>query len=73
MFKPGSQNDRIVKYMNRYGTITTMDAFIDEGITRLASRIHEIKEAGYDVCSRDVRVMTRSGKYAIVTEYSLCS
>lgn len=72
MFKAGSQNDRIVRYMNEYGGITTMDAFMELGVTRLASRICEIRNEGYTVCGRSIKVPTRHGKTAIVTEYSLC-
>ena len=33
------QVDRILDYMRRYGSITTLDAMLDLGILRLASRI----------------------------------
>lgn len=72
MFREGSQNDRIVRYMKKNGGITTMDAFLELGVTRLASRICEITKEGYQVCGRDVKVPTRTGKMAIVKEYSLC-
>lgn len=72
MFKPGSQNDRILKYMERNQGITTMDAFMFLGVTRLASRIHEIREAGIDVRTADIKVLTRQGNLVTVTEYSLC-
>lgn len=41
-----TQCDRIMKYMDDFGSITTMDAFIDLGITRLASRICDLQKKG---------------------------
>lgn len=73
MIKSGSQNDRILKYMESHGGITTMDAFIELGVTRLSGRIYELKEEGYEILTRDVEVPTRTGKTAMVTEYRLAS
>ena len=39
-----SQKDKIVKYIRDFGSITTRDAFLDLGIYRLASRIHELRK-----------------------------
>lgn len=39
-----TQNERILKYMDDYGSISTLEAFRDLGIARLASRIHEISK-----------------------------
>lgn len=72
MIKKGSQNDRILKYLESHGSITTMEAFIELGVTRLSGRIYELKENGYNICGRDVKVPTRTGGMATVTEYSLC-
>ena len=39
-----TQAEMVVKYMKEFGSISTMEAFNDLGITRLASRIHEISK-----------------------------
>lgn len=72
MIKKGSQNDRILRYMRANGSITTMEAFLELGVTRLSGRIYELKENGYSICGRDIKVPTRTGGMATVTEYSLC-
>lgn len=43
-----TQVQAIMDYCKTHGSITTMDAF-DIGITRLASRIHEIRQMGISV------------------------
>ena len=42
-----NQCEKIVDYINRFGSITTMEAFTDLGITRLASRIHDLVSDGF--------------------------
>lgn len=44
-----TQCDRIVEYMERYGEITQVQATIDLGITRLAARIFDLREMGYEI------------------------
>lgn len=39
-----TQVERIIQYMDDFGSISTMEAFTDLGVTRLASRIHEIRQ-----------------------------
>lgn len=47
-----TQREMIVDYINRNGSITSMEATVELGITRLASRISELKELGYPIMSR---------------------
>lgn len=47
-----SQCERILAYLDEFGSITTLEAFRDLGIARLASRIHDLKRRGY-VFERD--------------------
>ena len=43
-----TQKDLILKYIDEYGSITPMDAFTDLGITKLATRISEMRKAGME-------------------------
>lgn len=43
-----TQNERIVDYINTYGSITTLEAFVNLGVTRLASRICDLTKQGYE-------------------------
>lgn len=42
--KRPKQTERVLSYMRRNGSITTLDAMLDLGVLRLASRISELKK-----------------------------
>lgn len=47
-----TQCQRIIDYINQFGSITTMDAFSELGCTRLGSRIHDLRKEGYIIHSK---------------------
>lgn len=65
-----TQNERIVEYINEFGSITTLEAFTDLGITRLASRIHDLTEDGYQFHRETVKAKNRYGESVHYTRYS---
>lgn len=42
-----NQKEMVIKYINDFGCITSYEAYVDLGITQLATRIKELKEQGY--------------------------
>ena len=38
----------VLKYINDFGSITTKDAFVDLGCSRLPARISDLKEQGFE-------------------------
>lgn len=42
-----NQKEQVLKYIEDFGSITSYQAYIDLGITQLATRIKELKEQGY--------------------------
>nr|DAG46189.1 MAG TPA: helix-turn-helix domain protein [Caudoviricetes sp.] len=42
-----NQREKIVFYIQKFGSISSMEAFQDLGITRLSARIYELREEGY--------------------------
>lgn len=42
-----TQCQRIIDYIHQFGSISTLEAFRDLGVARLASRIHDLKGQGY--------------------------
>ena len=42
-----NQCEKIVLYIQKLGSISSMEAFQDFGITRLSERIYELREEGY--------------------------
>jgi len=44
-----SQNDKIQAWLEEGNSITSWDAIMMWGVTRLASRIHDLRERGLDI------------------------
>ena len=42
-----SQNEKILKYIKDFGSITSLQAFNDLGVTRLSGRIYDLQTEGY--------------------------
>lgn len=42
-----TQKQKIVCYIQRFGSVTSWEAYRDLGITQFATRIKELKEEGY--------------------------
>lgn len=66
-----TQCERILKYLDDFGSITTYQAFKDLGIMRLASRIHDLSVRGYDFKRENVESVNRYGEKVHFTRYSL--
>lgn len=65
-----TQKERIVQYLDDFGSITTMEAFSDLGITRLASRIHELVRNGMPIKKEMVSSKNRYGEEVHFMRYS---
>ena len=66
-----SQNQRILDYIDEFGSITQLDAMKDLGVMRLASRISDLKRLGYPITSTTDTVENRYGEKCRVKRYSL--
>ena len=66
-----TQAERVMDYIAEFGSISSMEAFRDLGITRLAARIADLESNG--VCfSRQIEmVLNRYGEKVYFTRYSL--
>ena len=69
--KTKTQCDRIIEYIRDFGSITTWQAFVDLGVTRLASRIHDLKEQGYLFKKKMLTFTNRYGEKVSYYQYSL--
>lgn len=69
--KNNTQSQRILDYLKNHHGITQIEAIRDLGILRLASRICELKEAGYPICGTMIDVTNRFGERCKVKEYRL--
>lgn len=70
--QPAKKNQcfRILQYMEQHGSITSLEAFEDLRIVRLASRIHDLKEMGYDI-RKSTEHYFHDGIYTHYARYSL--
>ena len=58
-------------YLRQFDSITPMQAFADLGITKLATRIGELKKEGYEFHTEMVESKNRFGKTTRYARYSL--
>jgi hypothetical protein len=66
-----TQADKIMNYMERYGSITQIDALREFGCMRLASRISDLRRDGIRIKSEMVKAKNRFGEPISFARYSL--
>lgn len=64
-----TQAQRIAEYLDEFGAITPLDAFRDLGITKLATRISEMKRDGYRFSQKYEKSKNRYGEPVYYMEY----
>ncbi len=67
-----TQRDAILQYIKDFGSITPMQAFADLGITKLATRISEMRKDGMKFKIETVKNRNRYGKTVQYARYSFC-
>lgn len=66
-----TQNDKVIMYLQQFGSINPLQALGDLGIMRLASRISDLKSMGYGIEKRMVAGKNRYGENVSYAEYRL--
>lgn len=66
-----NQRQMILQYIKDFGSITSYQAYIDLGITQLATRIKELKEQGYNFNTEWISKKNRYGKNVAFKKYKL--
>lgn len=66
-----TQAERILDYIEKFGSITQFEALQDLGCMRLASRISDLKKQGYPIKGETVTVQNRFGEDCYIKRYSL--
>ena len=57
-----TQHELILAHMDTYGSITPMDAFMYYGITKLATRVSELRRQGVAITKEPVEAKNRFGQ-----------
>ena len=66
-----TQAQRVLDYMDTFGSITQLEALQDLGVMRLASRISDLKKKGYPIKGDVVEVKNRYGESCRIKRYRL--
>lgn len=66
-----TQCDRVLRHLQDFGTITSLEAMQEYGIMRLASRINDLKKAGIEVKREMVSAKNRYGESVSFARYLL--
>lgn len=67
--KLNTTQQRVFDYMLEFGSITTLQAYVDLAETRLSARIWELKEKNIIISSEMVEVTNRFGEKRHVKRY----
>lgn len=65
-----TQREAILQYIGEFGSITPIEAFSDLGITKLATRISEMRREGIKIRIEQVSVKNRYGRSVNYAKYS---
>ena len=64
-----TQRERILNYIDEHGSITPMEAWSELGITKLATRVSELRRDGEKIAKRYVTTTNRYGEKVTYMEY----
>lgn len=65
------QIDAVLEYLQKHGSITSMDAFHVLGVTRLSSAIFDLRQRGHVIETESVEVKTRYDTKTTIARYRL--
>tara|TARA_R100001163_G_scaffold61120_3_gene50873 strand:- start:427 stop:705 length:279 start_codon:yes stop_codon:yes gene_type:complete len=69
--KANTHEGRLLDYLEKFGSITSLEAIQDLGNTRLSGTIYTLKRKGYDFNTESVSVPNRFGGKTKVAKYHL--
>lgn len=67
----GKQQERVLNYMNEFGSISSLEAFKDLGVTRLSAVIFNLKRKGHVIASITEKSQNRYGEPVHFSRYRL--
>ncbi len=65
------QKERVLDYLERYGTITSFEAFRDLGVTRLSAIIYRLRDDGHQIKTKDEFATNRFGERTHYARYEI--
>ena len=68
-----TQNKLLLRHLQQFGSITSMEAYELYGITRLSGRIYDLRQMGYAIKGVTESSVNRYGKKVKYRRYSLAA
>ena len=65
-----TQRERVTKYINEFGSISSLEAFRDLGVTRLADVVFKMKKDGIEFNTQTEKSINRYGDAVYFARYS---
>ena len=66
-----AQKQRVLDYIEKFGSISSLEAFQELGVTRLSAVIFNLKEDGYEFDKTDEKGRNRFGEKTCYARYHL--
>lgn len=66
-----TQEERVLRWLRERGSITSLEAFREFGITRLSGRIFNLRKSGYEIVSERETTKNRYGENVSFAKYIL--
>lgn len=66
-----NQKERVLRYIQDYGSISSLEAFRDLGVTRLSAAVFDLRADGYPIVAKRESTLNRYGEKTSYARYSL--
>lgn len=66
-----TQEKEVLDYLRKIGSITSWEAIVEFGATRLSAIIYNLRKKGYNIETNDVIVKNRYGNATVIAKYIL--
>jgi len=66
-----TQKEQILTHLKEHGSITSWDAIMEYGVTRLSHQIYCLRNEGFIIPDNRIQVETRLGKTTNISKYTL--
>lgn len=71
MDKKLTQKEQVLNHLKTYGSLSSWDAIMEYGITRLSHIIYCLRNDGFIIPDKRVKVKTRLGRTTVISKYNL--
>lgn len=66
-----TQEEKVLRHLKQFGSITSWEAIMEYGITRLSAKIFNLRKQGYEIESERITTKNRFGEPCTFAKYML--